>query len=152
MHTYLTTFDDVTSFEFNLLGFWLRQFKDLGLAILVLIVTQVQHLWMSTLCPWGQTVERLVFLRFLHLFAQFVNLLLLSIILLLEEFPLFWNIALVILKVPGFHQFIADFTLCFQYGTLPPIISAAQCLKKLVFVGGQMSAQLLVTQLFELAL
>lgn len=79
-------------------------------------------------------------------------MLLLPIILLLEEFALFRDVALVILEVLGFHQFVADPALGFQHRTLPPVIAAAKRPEELVFIAGQVAAQLLVTQLFELAL
>ena len=86
------------------------------------------------------------------MFAEFVNLLLLPKILLLEELALLRNVALVILQVLRFHQFIADPALGFQHGTLPTVVSTAEGPEQLGFIAGQVSAQLLVTKLLELAL
>ena len=106
---------------------------------------------MATLGAWGYPVERRIFLGGQNLFAEFVNLLLLPIMLLLEELSLFGDVTLMIFQVLRFHQFVADFTLCLQYGTLSTIIAAAKRLKELIFIGRQMSGELLIAEFFELA-
>ena len=78
----------------------------------MLVIAEFQDLRMTALLAgrfdWRYPVKRLIFSRLFNLFAEFVNLLLLLVILLLEEFALFRDEALVILQVLGLYEFVAD--------------------------------------------